>query len=160
MKQLARGRKEGWYQTYVGQVTEVGPGAGNTVLTKIKTKDGILEIPANFIIDSTGLEADIREHRVLADLLDYGGAEKNVLGKLWVNQKFEVRGTRNETSRMYAVGSATLGSYYSVVDSFLGLQCAGLAVVDDLAKQGFCKKIGVTRSITQWWKWVLNRKLP
>jgi hypothetical protein len=160
MKQLARGRKEGWYKTYVGQVTEVGQGPGNTVLTRIKTADGILEIPANFIIDSTGLEADIREHRVLADLLDFSGAGKNVLGKLDVDQKFEIRGTRNDSGRMYAVGSATLGSYYTVVDSFLGLQCAGLAVVDDLAKQGFCKKIGVRRSITQWWKWVLNRKLP
>ena len=130
------------------------------MLTRIKTKDGTLEIPANFIIDSTGLEADIREHRVLADLLDFGGAGKNVLGKLDVDQKFEIRGTRNENGRMYAVGSATLGSYYTVVDSFLGLQCAGLAVVDDMAEQGFCKKIGVARSISQWWKWVLNRKVP
>jgi hypothetical protein len=159
MKQLARGRKEGWYTTYVGQVIEVGPGAGNTVLTRIKTAGGILEIPANFIIDSTGLEADIREHRVLADLLDFGGAGKNVLGKLDVDQKFEVRGTRNENGRMYAVGSATLGSYYTVVDSFLGLQCAGLAVADDLARLGFCKKIGVGRSISQWWKWAMNRKI-
>ncbi|HEX3542083.1 MAG TPA: hypothetical protein VHT75_16750 [Acidimicrobiales bacterium] len=160
MKQLARGRKEGWYKTYVGSVESVNPGPGNTVVTRIKTKDGLLEIPANFIIDSTGLEADIREHRVLADLLDHGGAGKNVLGKLDVDQKFEVRGTRNENGRMYAVGSATLGSYYTVVDSFLGLQCAGLAVVDQLAEQGFCRKIGVARSISQWWKWALNRKLP
>lgn len=159
MKQLARGRKEGWYKTYTGAVDSVVQGPGNTVTTRIKTKDGLLEIPANFIIDSTGLEADIREHRVLADLLDFGGAEKNVLGKLSVSQKFEIVGTRNENGRMYAVGSATLGSYYSVVDSFLGVQCAGLAVADELAAQGFCKKIGIGRSISQWWKWSLNRKV-
>jgi hypothetical protein len=159
MKQLERGRKEGWYKTYVGSVQDVGPGPGTTLITRIKTKDGVLEIPANFIIDSTGLEADIREHRVLADLLDFGGAQKNVLGKLDVNQRFEVRGTRNENGRMYAVGSATLGSYYTVVDSFLGLQAAGLKVADELAAAGFCKKIGVSRSIRQWWKWVLNRKV-
>jgi len=159
MKQLARGRQEGWYKTYVGSVSDVGPGPGNTLITRIKTKDGTLEIPANFIIDSTGLEADIREHRVLADLLDFGGAEKNVLGKLSVNQHFEIKGARNENGRMYAVGSATLGSYYSVVDSFLGLQAADLAVADELAELGFCKKIGISRSIRQWWKWVLNRKV-
>lgn len=160
MKQLERGRNEGFYKTYVGKVTEVVPGPDDTVLTRIQTDDGNLEIPAHFIIDCTGLEADIREHRVLADLLDYAGAKKNILGKLHVNQKFEIEGARNENGRMYAVGSATLGSYYTVVDSFLGLQAAGLAVLDELAKQGFCKKIGPVRSISQWWKWVLNRKLP
>jgi hypothetical protein len=60
---------------------------------------------------------------------------------------------------MYAVGSSTLGCGYSVVDSFLGLQYAGLTVADDLARLGFCKRIGVGRSITQWWRWVLNRKV-
>ena len=160
MKQLERGRKEGFYKTYVGNVTEVVPGPQGEVVTKIQTDDGTLEIPAHFIIDCTGLEADIREHRVLADLLDYGGASKNVLGKLSVDKKFEIIGTRNENGRMYAVGSATLGSYYTVVDSFLGLQYAGLTICDELAKQGFCKKIGPVRSTSQWWKWALNRKLP
>ncbi len=159
MKQLERGRKEGFYKTFVGQVVEVMPGEGDTVMTRIRTADGDLEISAHFIIDCTGLEADIREHRVLADLLDYGGAGTNVLGKLDVDQKFEVRGTRNENGRMYAVGSATLGSYYTVVDSFLGLQYAGLTICDELAAQGFCRKIGPLRSTSQWWKWALNRKL-
>ena len=136
------------------------PGSNNTVITRIQTADGNLEIPATYIIDSTGLEADIREHRVLADLLDYGGAGTNVLGKLDVDRKFEVRGTRNENGRMYAVGSATLGSYYTVVDSFLGLQYAGLTVCDELARQGFCKKIRPIHSIGEWWRWTLNRRLP
>jgi hypothetical protein len=160
MKQLERGRKEGFYKTYVGKVTEVVPGPDDTVLTRIKTDDGSLEIPAHFIIDCTGLEADIREHRVLADLLDYGGATKNVLGKLAVDKKFEIIGARSDNGRMYAVGSATLGSYYTVVDSFLGLQYAGLTIMDELAKQGFCNKLGPVRSTAHWWKWVLNRKLP
>lgn len=160
MKQLARGRREGWYKTYVGQVTEVAPGPDSSVLTRIKTKEGTLEIPAKFIIDSTGLEADIREHRVLADLLDFGGAGHNVLGKLDVDRKFEVRGTRSEEGRMFAVGSATLGSYYTVVDSFLGLQYAGLTVCDELARLGFCKKIRPIRATAQWWRWALNRRMP
>jgi len=160
LQQLARGRKEGWYKTYVGEVTEVEPGPDTTVLTRIKTKDGSLELPANFIIDATGLEADITEHRLLADLLDKGGAGRNPLGRLDCDRTFEIRGTRSEPGRMYAIGSATLGSYYAGVDSFLGLQYANLQVADDLARLGFCKKIGYLRSVSQWWKWVLNRKLP
>lgn len=159
-KQLARGRNEGWYKCYYGDVVEVRPGPDHSVLTRIKVADGILDISADFVIDATGLEADIRDHRVLNDLLDFGGARTNVLGKLDVDQRFEVSGTRNGEGRMYAVGSATLGSYYTAVDSFLGLQYAGLQVCDDLARQGFCHKIGPVQSIRQWWNWVLNRRLP
>ena len=158
-EQLKRGRKEGWYKTYIGEVVEVVPDEGNSVVTRIKTDDGVLEIPAQFIIDATGLEADIREHRILADLLDNGGAGRNPLGKLDVSRTFEIRGTESGEGHMYAGGSATLGAYYCVVDSFLGLQYAGLQIADDLARRGFCKKIGPIRSIAQWWKWVLNRRI-
>jgi len=160
VRQLARGRREGWYSTQVGQVAEFVPGPAGAVVARVDDGTGIVEIPADFIIDSTGLEADIREHRLLADLLDYGGAGINVLGRLDVDQRYEVRGARNGDSRMYAVGSATLGSYYTVVDSFLGLQCAGLAVCDELAAQGLCRRIGSARSVSQWWRWARNRSLP
>ncbi len=159
-QQLARGRREGWYKVQVGTVTEVLPGPGRAVTTKVKTAEGTLELAANFIVDATGLEADIREHRLLADLLEFGGAGTNPLGRLDVERTFEVRGTRSEPGRLYASGSATLGGYYAGVDSFLGLQYAALAICDDLARTGFCDRIGVARSISQWWAWVLNRKLP
>jgi hypothetical protein len=158
-EQLARGRREGWYKTFVGEVTEVTPGSSDTIVTRIRNVDGILELEADYIIDATGLEADIREHRLLADLLDHGGAERNPLGKLAVERSFEIRGTRNDPGRAYAVGSPTLGSYFPGVDTFLGLQFAALRITDDLARVGFCKKIGVVRSITQWWRWALNKKV-
>ncbi len=60
---------------------------------------------------------------------------------------------------MYAVGSTTLGGYYAGVDSFLGLQYAALQVADDMARQGFCKRIGPVRSISQWWKWARGRQI-
>ena len=161
LKQLERGRKEGWYRTQIGQAASVFPGEDNTVVTRITTKEGTtLEVPANYIIDATGLEADIREHRYLADLLDYSGAGHNPLGRLDCERTFEIRGTRNEPGRMYAAGSITLGSYYCGVDSFLGLQYAGLQACDDLARLGFGKRIGVGRSIAQWWGWALNRRIP
>lgn len=157
--QLGRGRKEGFYTTKIGSVEEVTPGDGNTVITKIRTDDGLLELSANFIIDGTGLEADIGEHRYLADLLDRGGASRNPHGRLDVEPTFEVRGTRNGDSRLYAVGSATLGGYYAGVDSFLGLQYAALQVADDLAAQDFVRKLRPLRSTLQWWKWMFNKKV-
>ncbi len=158
--QLARGKREGWYREYIGEVTSVEPGPHDTVVTKINTSGGVLELPASFIIDATGLEADIKQHRVLADLLEHSGAGRNPLGKLDVERNFEIRGARSGTSKMYAVGSSTLGGYYAVVDSFLGLSYSGLQIADDLANQGFCKRIGSWSSVRNWWLWSFHRELP
>lgn len=158
IEQLDRGRREGWYRTYVGQVDEVVPGDGS-VVTRIRTADGLLELPAQFVVDATGLEADITDHRYLRDLLEHSGVGRNVKGRLDVEPTFEVRGTRNGDGRMYAVGSPTLGGYYVGVDSFLGLQYAALQVADDLARQGFCARINPVRSVTQWVKWARGTRI-
>jgi hypothetical protein len=160
IQQLARGRREGFYRTYVGEVMEVKPGPNGEVVTMVQNKDGAhLELMADFVIDGTGLEADIREHRVLADLLDHSGAGRNPLGRLDIERTFEVRGTRSEPGRMYAVGTATLGGYFAGVDTFLGLQYASQHITDDLARQGVGRRIGVARSMSQWWKWARNKKI-
>ncbi len=157
-QQLDRGRREGFYKTFVGEVDSVVPGDGQ-VITRVKTTDGLLEIPANYIIDATGLEADIREHRLLADLMDRSGAGRNPLGRLDVERNFEVRGTRSAPGKLYASGAATLGGYFAGVDTFLGLQYAALQICDDLAAQGFCRRMGPGRSAAQWWKWARNRRI-
>jgi hypothetical protein len=157
--QLRRGRSEGWYRTVVGEVADVMPGSDDTVVTRVDTSGGILEVPANFIIDATGLESEFGEHRLLTDLFVHTGATRNVLGRLEVEPTFEVRGTRNGESRLYASGAATLGGPYSGVDSFLGLQYAALSVCDDLATTGFCARIGLARSIGHWWRWILDQKV-
>jgi hypothetical protein len=159
IRQLDRGRREGWYRTYVGEVDSVVPGSAGGTVTRIKTRDGLLEVEAAFIIDGTGLEADIREHRYLADLLDHSGVGRNVRGRLDVERSFEVRGTANGDGRMYASGSATLGGYYMGVDSFLGLQYAALAINDDLARHGFSRRIGPLRSTSQWLKWARGKRI-
>ncbi len=158
-KQLEEGRREGFYETFIGEVDEVFPADDGRVVTRIKTKHGLLEVAANFIVDATGLEADIREHRLLADVLDHTGAGTNPLGRLDVDGRFELVGTRNQKGRMYASGAPTLGGPYCGVDSFLGLQYAALQICDDVARQGFCKRIGVVRSVSQWWKWARHRKI-
>ncbi len=160
INQLDRGRREGFYRVYIGEVQDVAPGPDNTVVTRIKQRDGSqVEVPADFIVDATGLEADIKEHRVLADVLDHSGAGRNVMGRLEVERNFEVRGTRSEPGRMFASGSATLGGPYAGVDSFLGLQYAALQITDELARLGFCRRIGVARSLSQWWRWARNRRV-
>jgi hypothetical protein len=117
MRQQDRGRREGWYQTYIGEVQDVAPGPDGMVVTTIHSpRDGgqspTIKVSANFIVDCTGLEADISEHRLLADLVEHSGAGRNVLGRLDVERTFEVRGTRCEPGRMYATGAATLGGYF------------------------------------------------
>lgn len=159
-RQLERGRREGFYRMHVGEVERVEPGRPGTVVTRLKPENGAAagpDLTANFVVDATGLEADIAEHTLLADLLQHSGARRNPLGRLDVDPRFEVRGARAEPGRLYAVGAATLGGYLAGVDTFLGLQIAALEICDDLARQRFCRYLGVARSTGQWWKWVLDR---
>jgi hypothetical protein len=156
-EQLARGRREGWYRTATGQVQSVVPGDGGGTLTRIETAQGVLELHASYVIDCTGLEADIAEHRLLADLLEHGGAGRNPLGRLDVERNFEVRGAASGDGKIYASGTATLGGYFPGVDTFLGLQIAALEIADDLARQRFGRRIGPVRSTTQWLKWARGK---
>lgn len=157
--QLARGRKEGWYRTVTGKVGSVEPADGGGTITRIDTSHGILELRASYVIDCTGLEADITEHRLLADLLEHSGAGRNPVGRLDVERTFEVRGTANGDGKVYASGTATLGGYFPGVDTFLGLQIAALEIVDDLARQGFGRRIGPWRSTRQWSRWARGKAI-
>jgi hypothetical protein len=154
--QMAQGRSEGWYQTLTGKVLELVPG-DNQVVTRISRPHGTLELPADFVIDCTGLEADIAEHRLLADLLEHAGAGRNPIGRLDVERSFELRGTASGDGAMYASGASTLGGYFPGVDTFLGLQIAAQEIADDLAKRGFGKRIGPIRSTVHWFKWLRGK---
>ena len=159
IKEMKLARDQGWYHTFQGEVTDVRPG-NNCVTTTIKSSNGAVQtIDADVIIDCTGLEADIREHRIYADLLDHSGAGRNPLGRVDVEISFEIRGTCSGSGRMYASGSATYGGYFAGVDTFLGLQYSAQHITDDLATQGFCARIGPGRSISHWWKWMRHRPL-
>jgi hypothetical protein len=152
-EQMAQGRREGWYTTMSGKVLELMP-RDDKVVTRVSTTSGVLEVAADFVIDCTGLEADIAEHRLLADLLEHSGAGRNPVGRLDVERTFELRGTRSGEGVMYASGASTLGGYFPGVDTFLGLQIAAQEIVDDLASRGFGKRIGPIRSTRHWFKWL------
>ncbi|MGH9069777.1 MAG: hypothetical protein ACRDX8_01095 [Acidimicrobiales bacterium] len=159
-RQLARGRREGFYRAYAGTIDDVRPGPFGSVIARLAPEAGEapIELAASFIIDATGLQAEIDQHPVLADLLEYGVAQRNPLGRLDVAPTFELRGAASGPGRIYAAGAATLGCYLAGVDTFLGLQYAALCAVDDLASLGFCERIGVRRSLAQWLKWMRGRQ--
>lgn len=157
-EQMARARSEGWYQTYQGEVIDVSPSPSGKVATLVRQRTGAeSSIEADAVIDCTGLEADLKEHRVLADLLEHSGIGRNVLNRLDVDHTFELRGGRSGAGRMYASGASTLGAYYAGVDSFLGLQYAALRITDDLASIGFGHRIGARRAVGQWLRWFRNK---
>jgi len=158
-RQMALGRRGGYYRAMQGTVDRVSANPDGTLSSFVTGNTGATQITSNYIIDCTGLEADISEHRVLADLLENGGAGRNPLGRLEVERHFEVKGTRSGTGALYASGATTLGGYFPGVDTFLGLQVAAQEIADDLARHGFGHRIGPVRSTTQWFKWALNRKV-
>ena len=157
-QQMNQGRAEGWYRVMAGTVEEMKVRDDGMVVSMVKTGQGPGEIAADFVIDCTGLEADVSEHRVLADLLEHAGAGRNPVGRLDVERDFELRGTSSTPGVIYASGAATLGGYFPGVDTFLGLQIAAQEITDDLARRGFCRKIGPGRSVRQWLRWATNRQ--
>jgi hypothetical protein len=157
-QQMNQGRAGGWYRVLAGTVEQMKVRDDGMVVSMVKTDRGPAEIAADFVIDCTGLEADVAEHRVLSDLLEHSGAGRNPVGRLDVERTFELRGTSSVPGVMYASGAATLGGYFPGVDTFLGLQIAAQEITDDLARRGFCRKIGPGRSVQQWLRWAGNRQ--
>ncbi len=157
--QMNAGRSQGWYRTMTGTVDAMHVREDGQVVSTVKTTQGVYEVPAHFIVDCTGLEADVAEHRVLADLLEHGGAGRNPVGRLDVERTFELRGTACGDGRLYASGATTLGGYFPGVDTFLGLQVAAQEIADDLARRNFGKRIGPLRSVGEWFKWAFNKRI-
>jgi hypothetical protein len=157
-QQMRQGRAGGWYKALAGTVEQMKVRDDGMVVSQVKTAPGLLEVAADFVIDCTGLEADICEHRVLADLLEHSGAGRNPKGRLDVERTFELRGTGSGAGVIYASGASTLGGYFPGVDTFLGLQIAAQEIADDLARRGFCKKIGPGRSVRQWLRWASGKQ--
>jgi len=156
-QQMREGRIDGWYRALAGTVEQMRLDQG-MVVSQVKTAQGVLQVAADFVIDCTGLEADIAEHRVLADLLAHSDAGRNPIGRLDVERTFELRGAASDPGVIYASGATTLGGYFPGVDTFLGLQIAAQEIADDLARRGFCTRLGPLSSTQQWLRWVRNRQ--
>ncbi len=150
VSQLERGLANGSYRQVVAEVDGVDQVDDRLRLT-LRSRDGTVgTVDADFIIDGTGLQADAGDHRVLADLMEHAGVQRNAMGRLDVQPNFELGPAVQPPGRLFATGSMTLGGYYSAVDSFFGLEFAAWRVVDTIAADGTTHRIGPARSISQW----------
>ena len=163
---VKQGLSQGWYQITFGEVERVERDSQNRTVTYIREKElkGQIKLEADFIIDATGLDAKVKTSPLLDDLVAQYNLPLNSLGRLSVNNDFEVPELRNASpnngeGRVYTAGAITLGGSYAPVDSFLGLQYAALRSVESLAVNGApgVGKLSVLRSIVQWLKWIFNK---
>jgi hypothetical protein len=156
-RQQHRGRREGWYRAHAGNVQWMEPAPDGRITATAYGPGGTFELVADFVIDCTGLSADISESPLLSDLVAHGGASRNVpVDRLEMTREHEVAGTASGSGRIYASGAMTLGGYFPGVDTFLGLQISAFEIVSALADRGFCARIGPLRSMSQWLKWMRN----
>ncbi len=157
-EQMRRGRSGGWYVPVQAVVDRVEPSPDGRLVSHVRGNDGSrARHVSDFIVDCTGLEADMPEHRVLADLLQHGGARRNGAGRLAVSPSFAVLGAESGDGVLYASGAAAAGNHFPAVDSFLGMQTAALDIGADLARRGFCRRLGPARSVRQWTRWAAGR---
>lgn len=177
---VERGTEEGWYRPVYGNISDLaplppqGPQQPAGVQVSITTVEGNLEtLNADYLIDCTGLIADIRRSPFLADLLDTYHLARNhayrvtdgtpVQGGetgLACTPDFEIEGLRNGEGRVYAAGTITTGGPYLAVDSFLGLQYSALRSVDHMVTDRHHKvrNLGPLRSLGGWSKWMIGAR--
>lgn len=153
------GRRDGWYSAHQGSLDGLRLNHDGTVLATLHNDEGERDLRADYVIDCTGLDADVTEHRVLADLLHHGGARRNPLNRLDVEPSFELRGAASGPGRIYVTGAASFGGYFPGVDTFLGLQISAQEVIDDLARRGHCRRMGPFRSTAEWLRWARGRQI-
>ena len=157
-RQIDSGRRDGWYRTMGGTIEDLTLDDG-ALLARIDVPEGEMHVRADFVIDCTGLDGDVGEHRVLRDLLEHGGAGLNPIGRLDVDPSFRLRGSTSGGGEIYVTGAASYGGYFPGVDTFLGLQIAAQEIMDDLVQRDRCRPLTPLRSIAEWLRWVAGRRI-
>ena len=157
---IQEGLDSGWYSIEFGQVEKVERNNEGKPLSYIRTQKGLLEVAADFIIDSTGLEAKPEDNPLFADLINRYNLSLSPYGGLQVAKDFEMKEMRNNRSRMYVSGILTLGGPYAAIDTFLGLQYAAQRTADGLvaAKAPGMRYLDGLGSLWQWIKWATNQQ--
>ena len=155
---VEQGLQEGWYEIQFGDVDWVEQDKYGRLSLNLQGKGNIereTTLTADFIIDATGLESNVRANALLNDLINQYDLPLNSQGRLSINHAFELEEMRHGNGRIYASGVITLGSHYAPVDSFLGLQFACLQSVDALAALGApnLRRLNFFGSLNQWLRW-------
>ncbi|ANV85313.1 hypothetical protein AWQ21_13625 [Picosynechococcus sp. PCC 7003] len=158
---IQTGLDKGWYRIVFGDVVAVEPDAQGRPVTRIREKGitGELTLTANYIIDATGLDGKVKATPLLDDLVTHYQLPLNAIGRLQVNNDFEMPEMRNRSGRMYAAGAITFGGPYAAVDSFLGLQYCALKSVEALVQENApqVRPLHPLASLSQWFKWINNQ---
>ncbi|MGB3511728.1 MAG: FHA domain-containing protein [Microcoleaceae cyanobacterium] len=164
---ITKGLEAGWYLIKFGEVKRIKSDQNGKLLIYIcsRKERGIEKIEADFALDCTGVENQVIDNPLLNDLVTHYKLPLNPLGKLAVNNDFEIREMRNSSDsnnrmggRIYAAGIITLGGPYAPVDSFLGLQYSAhrsAAALVQARASGISRLEGIG-SLWQWFKWVIN----
>ncbi|MGK7909548.1 MAG: FHA domain-containing protein [Synechococcus sp.] len=154
-----RSLKEGWYSIRFGTVTQVRPNPNGGTLTTVTEDIGEREVQADFIVDATGLDAEVKYNPMLEDLVQHYQLPLNPRKRLGVNKQFEVQPMRQRQGRIYAIGAIAFGGPYAAVDSFLGLQFAAQWVLDDMVRADApnLRRLDGWGSFNQWIKWATNQ---
>jgi pSer/pThr/pTyr-binding forkhead associated (FHA) protein len=167
-KMIDEGLRQGWYRLEFGDVIRVERDPQqHCVLTTIQARDlkGEMTLTADYVIDATGMEAEVKASPLLDDLVSRYQLPLNPLGRLTVSNTFELVELRAQPDHpyrgcVYAAGALTLGGPYAAVDSFLGLQYAALCSVEELHwnRAPRVRSLNGWRSLVQWVKWALNQE--
>ncbi len=157
------GIREKWYKIKFGMVERVEK-KGDRIQCIYQELEagqpqGVVTRDVDFIIDATGLDAEVKSTPLLKDLVEHHQLPILENGRLAVANDFELVEMQNGSGRMYAAGAITLGGPYAAVDSFLGLQYSALSTVDSLTKHKApqLRYLKGLNSLSQWWKWINNQ---
>lgn len=156
---VERGQREGWYRLQFGTVEKIKPNGGNTRLI-VQSVDCApphrpRRLVADFVFDCTGLNTELVNHPVLADLSQRYGLAKNERGRLVVTPDFELKGLRNGYGQVFMAGIMAGGNAFAPVDGFLGLQYVAQRSVDTLVRENApgLHLLDGRESLRQWWHW-------
>jgi pSer/pThr/pTyr-binding forkhead associated (FHA) protein len=155
---IRTGLREGWYQILFCKVKRVERNQFGQIASLVSTNDPRQPetwLPADFIIDCTGLEAAVDHNLFLKDMVDTYRLGRNPKGRLRVANDFELIGMVNGPGHVYSSGAMTLGGPFAMVDSFIGLQFAAMRSAEALRKLGApgLRGFGPLRSFGQWLRW-------
>jgi nitroreductase len=153
-RQLRGPRKSGRYQAISSSALRIEPASSGRVRVVL---DGNAAVEAEFVIDCTGMRFAPADDPLLSSLCGDFGAGVNALGGLGVGPHFEVTGASSGDGSVYASGVIARGGYLAPVDSLWGFSHSAMLICDHLAARGFCKRLGATRSLAGWVRWLLRR---
>jgi pSer/pThr/pTyr-binding forkhead associated (FHA) protein len=161
---MARGQKEGWYRVCFGAVEKLQANGRGRVIAHLCTQE-LNEVEpqpsrlvADFVIDCTGLNTNLKTHAILNDLQERYQLPLNLSGQLAVNDDFELEGLRNGDGRAFMAGVMAFGNHFAPVDSFAGLQYAAQRSVDALRRDDApgLHPLNGLNSLREWWRWARN----